>query len=71
MRKAQQHHILADGTYLPKGHWVVAPAWVLNRSAQTYENPDKFDALRFYAGRHRITTGGEGYFSFGIGKHAW
>jgi len=47
MRKAQQDYVFADGTHLHKGQWVVVPAWALNRSAQTYDNPDTFDALRF------------------------
>ncbi|KAI9786674.1 MAG: hypothetical protein M1839_006225 [Geoglossum umbratile] len=78
MRRAQQPHTLADGTHLSKGQWVVAPAWAMNRSAQSHTNPDAFDAFRFSRlraapggeSRHQMSNPEDGYISFGAGRHA-
>jgi cytochrome P450 len=79
MRMALKPHTLADGTRLPKGQWVVAPAWATNRSAKLYEDPLKFDAFRFSSARekpgnevrHQMASPDNAYISFGMGRHAW
>jgi cytochrome P450 len=80
MRKALKPLTLSDGTHLPKGQWVVAPACAINRSTQYYANPDDFDAFRFsrmreaeagHETKHQLTCPEKGYLSFGMGKHAW
>ncbi|KAI5842715.1 cytochrome P450, partial [Tricharina praecox] len=80
MRKALKPMTLSDGTYLPKGQWVVAPACAINRSTQHYANPDEYDAFRFsrmregeepgHEAKHQLTCPEKGYLSFGRGKHA-
>ncbi|KAK2733887.1 hypothetical protein FQN57_001937 [Myotisia sp. PD_48] len=79
MRKAMKTCTLADGTLLRKGQLVIAPAWAINRSERIYNNPNEFDAFRFAKmsdtigdpHRHRMSMPGEGFASFGSGKHAW
>ena len=57
----------------------MAPAWTINRSSQSYSNPDDFDAFRFSRmreepgseTRHQMSAPEDGYLSFGAGRHAW
>ncbi|OCK87132.1 cytochrome P450 [Cenococcum geophilum 1.58] len=78
MRKALKPCILSDGTHIPKGQWVVTPAYSINRSAQYHSNPENFDAFRFSRlaeldvrrTRQGIAFPNSGYLSFGIGKYA-
>ncbi|KAK2752697.1 hypothetical protein FQN54_008075 [Arachnomyces sp. PD_36] len=78
MRKSLVPYILADGTHLPEGQWVVAPGRAINRASHAYSNPEEYDAFRFSdlreapseVTRYQRTTSGEGFTSFGGGKHA-
>ncbi|KAF8537364.1 cytochrome P450 [Trichophaea hybrida] len=78
MRMTMKPYTLADGTRLPKGQWVVAPAWASNRSAEQYDDPLRFDAFRFSSAReeagsevrYQLASPDKGYLSFGMGKHA-
>ncbi|KAF8521467.1 cytochrome P450 [Trichophaea hybrida] len=78
MRMTMKPYTLADGTPLPKGQWLVAPAWASNRSAEQYEDPLRFDAFGFSSTReepgskirHQLASPDKGYLSFGMGKHA-
>ncbi|KAI5781918.1 cytochrome P450 [Geopyxis carbonaria] len=62
MRRAQRPVTLADGTTLPVGQWVVAPAWAHNRASHGVE----YDAFRHEDSRSR--TGAD--ISFWMGRQA-
>lgn len=79
MRKTLRPHVLADGTKLSRGDWVVVPAWAINRSTEWYSNPEEFNALRFSEmgekddkhAKYQMANYGDSYLSFGYAKHAW
>lgn len=79
MRQAQKPHTLCDGTFLPKGQWIVVPTQSVNHSPEYYSNPRTFDAFRFFrrrgeAGhelRHQLASPEQGFMTWGHGKHAW
>jgi cytochrome P450 len=79
LHKAVVPCTLSDGTYLPKGTWISAPASAIHDSDLYYEDPLKFDGFRF--SKMREQPGNEAKFQlvnttnsflpFGHGKHAW
>jgi hypothetical protein len=79
MRRAMQPFALSDDTQLSKGQHIVVPAWLINRSEAIYSNPNEFDAFRFSnmsqltgeETKYQMANGGEGYTTFGLGRHAW
>lgn len=79
MRRAQKDHVLADGTHIREGQWVVIPAYAMNRSAEHYDRPNHFDPFRFVkmaeadtsTRKYSLSHPDQGYLSFGMGKHAW
>lgn len=78
MRKARVSHTLSDGTYLPKGTWVTAPASAIHHSELSYEDPMKFDGFRFsrmrqqpgFETKFQAVSTADNYLPFGHGRHA-
>jgi len=79
LRKAMVHHTFSDGTYVPKGSWVVSPAREIHSDAKIYENPTEFDGFRFsrireqqgQEAKHQMVSLSNDYLAFGTGRHAW
>jgi cytochrome P450 len=79
IRKVIKPIDLADGTHLPPGTKLLTPLAGICRDGQFYNDPDAFDALRFYrlrqqsaddANRHQFTgTGDSVNMHFGAGRH--
>jgi len=78
-RKVLKSLRLADGTFLPKGTRVIAPALAISADPDVYEDPETFDGLRFYKMRQRspadenkyqITSTSKNMMHFGAGRHA-
>jgi len=77
-KKAKVSHTLSDGTYLPKGTYITAPASAIHRSDVNYQDAMKFDGFRF--SRMREQPGSEAkyqaisttddFLAFGHGRHA-
>lgn len=69
---------MSDGTYLPKGAWVIAPASAIHHSEANYEDPMKFDGFRFSRMReqpgseakYQAVSTADHYLAFGHGRHA-
>lgn len=73
---------LSDGTFIPTGTLVVAPALPTHRDPENYTNSDEFDPLRFVnlsneersgngSAKYQFVTTSAEYLGFGHGKHAW
>lgn len=73
---------LSDGTFIPAGTLVVAPAMSTHRDSENYQDSNQFDPLRFANLRNEDKSGNGGvkyqfvatsvdYLGFGHGKHAW
>lgn len=78
LKKATVSHSLSDGTYLPKGTWVMAPASAIHHSDDSYDNAMTFDGFRFSQMReqlgseakHQAISTTDDYLAFGHGRHA-
>ncbi|CAZ80769.1 unnamed protein product [Tuber melanosporum] len=80
MRKALVPYTFSDGTHLPVGTWVAAPATAIHLSA-SIPNPTVFDGFRWErmgaedqasgkVGKHAAVTTSFEQLAFGHGKHA-
>ncbi|KAJ0167756.1 Ent-kaurene oxidase [Colletotrichum tanaceti] len=79
IRKVVRPVDLSDGTHLPPGTKVLAPQAGISHDERYFEDPDTFDALRFYKLRHKFdeyanrwqfTSISDTNMNFGAGKHA-
>ncbi|OLN97589.1 Ent-kaurene oxidase 4 [Colletotrichum chlorophyti] len=79
IRKVVKPIDLSDGTHLPSGTKVLAPQAGISHDERYFEDPDAFDALRFYklrqrsnedANRWQFTSINDTNMNFGAGKHA-
>jgi cytochrome P450 len=79
MRKSLVPHTFSDGTFVPKGTWVAAPAAAVHRDVDVYENAGEFDGFRFarireqpgQEAKHQMVSITSDYLAFGMGNHAW
>lgn len=72
--------ILSDGTLLPKGSNIEMAANSVNRDPAIYENPDQYDAFRFYrlrqalsqedGAKYQYVASNKNSLNWGIGRHA-
>jgi cytochrome P450 len=78
-RKVMKPFTFSDGITVQRGTTLVVPVLPIHMDPNVYENPTKFDGLRFYNQRvegassskpHCVTTSVE-FLSFGAGKHSW
>ncbi|KAL4966676.1 cytochrome P450 [Aspergillus stella-maris] len=83
-RKTKDAVALGDGTKLPKGAYVAAPAYHIGMDPSHHSSPDEFDGLRFWKLREQASTTGETpdidpfrydtasetHLHFGLGRHA-
>ncbi|KAL3471356.1 cytochrome P450 [Aspergillus californicus] len=80
-RKAKATLTLTDGTSVPKGSFIAAPAYHVGIDPEIYEMPAEFDGLRFCKLRSKDQTGergskfrydapSEAHLHFGLGRHA-
>lgn len=79
IRRVQQPISLSDGTQLPVGTKLLAPQCGISHDSRYYEEPDRFDPLRFFrmrqrsdddANRYQFTSICDTNLNFGAGKHA-
>jgi cytochrome P450 len=78
-RKAKTDFTFSDGTVIPAGAVVAAPAYGIHRDSTKYPNPDTFDPLRFSNMRDQdgkdsklqMVTPDPNFLIFGLGKHMW
>lgn len=79
MRRMMQDVVLSDGTAIPAGTIVIAPATATHMDEANYTNAAIFDPWRFVdlreegdnALKYQYTNTSLDYISFGHGKHAW
>jgi cytochrome P450 len=77
-RNARKEFRFKDGTVVPPGAIVTAPALHLHRSEEFYADPNVFDGFRFSrlkeesqkATKHQMVSTDIEYLPFGHGKHA-
>ncbi|KKK25998.1 hypothetical protein AOCH_000455 [Aspergillus ochraceoroseus] len=77
-RAATEDMNLPDGTFIPKGTKLETATCSIHADEQHYENPDQFDAFRFYRKRqvpgqenkNMFVSVGSNDLAFGFGKHA-
>ncbi|KAL4243261.1 cytochrome P450 family protein [Abortiporus biennis] len=73
-RKAMQDCSFSDGTFIPRGTFVVANATDTQLDEENYANPEEFNPDRFMKANNEgalpMTTTGVDYLPFGVGKHA-
>ncbi|KAF8252941.1 cytochrome P450 [Wilcoxina mikolae CBS 423.85] len=77
-RKAMVSHTFSDGTHVPKGTLVFAPAHSLHNDTDIYKNPQEFDGFRFsrireqpgQQAKHQMVATSSENIGFGTGKHA-
>lgn len=77
---AQRDFVFSDGTTIPKGSVIAAPALAIHSDEENYDHATSFKPWRFLAkdpdgsdgaaGSH-ITATSSKYLAFGHGKHAW
>ncbi len=78
-RKAMKDITLSDGTRIPKGTFVNAPAYAMHHDDAHLEHADTFDPFRFarmrsvegQSAKHQLTSTSPEYIPFGHGQHAW
>ena len=74
--------VLVDGTVLPKGTLVAAPAFVMHHDEERYPDAHEFDPFRFARMRglgvddrertkYQFTTTSLDWVAFGHGRKAW
>lgn len=83
-RRAAKPVKLSDGTSLPQGTLVLAPAGAIAHDSSFYPDPERFDGLRFYRlrqeaekegsvaakVRHQFVATSKTQVQFGLGRHA-
>ncbi|UNI24434.1 hypothetical protein JDV02_010178 [Purpureocillium takamizusanense] len=78
-RKVRKPITLSDGTELPAGTRVIAPAAGIHSDERFFPDPSTLDAMRFHRlrqeseeanNRLQFTSLGDTYINFGAGKHA-
>ncbi|KAK4210620.1 putative cytochrome P450 E-class, group IV [Rhypophila decipiens] len=83
-RKVLKPFTLSNGQHIPAGIIIEVPAQAIAMDPEMFEEPDKFDGLRFYKMREKAREAGEfdvagqgqfvsvskGSLSFGYGRHA-
>lgn len=77
-RKAMKDVTLHDGTFIPRGSFVVAAADATHHDDSVYATPDVFDPFRFShlreqdgeGTKHQFVNTSVDYIAFGHGKHA-
>ena len=70
---------LRDGTLIPRGTLLGAPAAAIHHDERKYAAPDVFDPFRFARMReiegegtkHQYVNTSNNYVPFGVGRHAW
>ncbi|CAL1694068.1 unnamed protein product [Somion occarium] len=78
MRKALKDVTMSDGSFIPAGTMIVAPAVATHMDDENYTNPEVFDPWRFSNMRdgdgegtkHQFVSTSVDYITFGHGKHA-
>ena len=79
-RQAMKDVVLVDGTVLPKGTLVAAPAFTMHHDEEKYPNAHEFDPFRFARMRgvddqertkYQLTTTSLDWVAFGHGRKAW
>ena len=79
-RKVVKDFTFSDGTFVPKGTMIVAPARSVHRNEALYASALKFDPFRFANLRregdsegvkHQYISTTPEYLPFGHGRHAW
>jgi cytochrome P450 len=75
-RKALKDHTFHDGTFIPKGTYLVASVSSTHMDPSLYIEPDKFDGLRFYdesptENSKLLAVPNSGFLAFGYGSHTW
>lgn len=79
LRKVVKDLALSDGTFLPAGTLILAPALVISKDESVYSDADEFDGLRFYKKRaaskedenmHQLASTSKTMLHFGTGRHA-
>jgi cytochrome P450 len=79
MRTARKGFRFRDGTVIPPGAVVSAPAYALHNDAEVYPNPEIFDGFRFSNQsetsvstlKSQVVRTATDYLPFGHGRHAW
>jgi Cytochrome P450 len=79
IRTAQKGFRFRDGTVIPPGAAVAAPAYALHYDAKVYPNPETFDGFRFSNQseasastlKRQVVRTAADYLPFGHGRHAW
>ena len=78
MRKTLKNLTLSDGTVIPKGATVVAPARAIHYDETYYPNAHAFEPFRFSDhekdgenAKHQFVSTTSKYLAFGHGQHAW
>lgn len=70
---------LSNGMRIPRGATLLVPTGAINMDSSFFENPEKFDGLRFYnkrqqsendALKHQLVTVGKTDLAWGYGRHA-
>jgi len=68
---------LKDGTFIPKGTMLMAPALAISSDPEFYPNANTFDGLRYYnlrqqspedENKHQFTSTGKSQIHFGTGR---
>lgn len=79
-RKAMTDIILRDGTKIPQGTYIAAPATAVHHDESTYTSNDVFDPFRFARLReqdehhgvsHQFSNTSPQWLAFGHGRNAW
>ena len=81
IRLAMKDVVLTDGTRIPRGTLVAAPAYAMHHDSALFADAATFDAFRFArmrsaasadeGARHQFTSTSPEYLAFGHGPHAW
>ena len=70
---------LSDGTFIPKGALVTAPARAIHYDETYYPNAHSFEPFRFFDMHdkdeenvnHQFVSTTSAFLAFGHGQHAW
>lgn len=78
-RLALKDFTFSDGTFVPKGAFILAAAYPIHHDEQKYPDCEKFDGFRFAKIRshgglnttNQFVNTSVDYIAFGHGTHAW